>query len=72
MNSETRAADGGFFRLVGGRRVWIANPPIDFLKDTLTGRNSLTPDEEGPVNLPDALRLLSAPAPAVPIERAHE
>ena len=72
MQNQTLAADGGFFRLVAGRRVWTANPPQDFLKDTLTGQNYLTPEEAGPANLPDVIRLLNERSDAVPTEHAHE
>jgi len=72
MNSETRAADGGLFRVINGRRVWIANPPTDFLKDVLTGQDCSTPEQEGPVNLPAVLRLLNEQGDAVPTEHAHD
>ena len=68
MSFETRAADGGLFRVINGRRVWIANPPADFLKDVLTGQDFSTPEQEGPVSLPAVLRLLNEPSNAVPIK----
>ena len=72
MSFETRAADGGLFRVINGRRVWIANPPADFLKDVLTGQDFSTPEQEGPVSLPAVLRLLSERGDAVPTEHAHD
>jgi hypothetical protein len=72
MNSETRAADGGLFRVINGRRVWIANPPTDYIKDVLTGHDCSIPEQADPVSLPAVLRLLSERSDAVPIEQQCE
>ena len=72
MNKETRAADGGLFRVINGRRVWIANPPTDYIKDVLTGHDCSIPEQADPVSLPAVLRLLSERSDAVPIEQQCE
>ena len=72
MSFETRAADGGLFRVINGRRVWIANPPTDYIKDVLTGHDCSIPEQADPVSLPAVLRLLSERSDAVPIEQQCE
>ena len=72
MSFETRAADGGLFHVVNGRRVWIANPPTDYVRDVLTGQDCSIPEQADPVSLPAVLRLLSERSDAVPTKHAHD
>ena len=72
MNKETRAADGGLFRVINGRRVWIANPPNSFIKDTLTGPGYSPQPKGGQARVQDVLRLLNAQSNAVPIAQQCE
>ena len=72
MSFETRAADGGLFRVINGRRVWLSNPPTDFIKDVLTGHDCSIPEQADPVSLPAVLRLLSERGDAVPTKHAHD
>lgn len=72
MNREIRAADGGLFHVVNGQRVWIANPPTDFIKDALTGQDCSIPEQADPVSLPTVLKLLQEQGDALPIERMCE
>ena len=58
MNSETRAANGGLFRVINGRRVWIQSPPTSFLRDALIGEDCLTQLMAGQANPQDLIRLL--------------
>ena len=52
MPFETRAADGGLFRVINGRRVWIANPPNSFIHEELTGPGYLPQPNGGPGESP--------------------
>ena len=67
MPFETRAADGGLFHVINGRRVWIANPPNSFIHEELTGPGYLPQPKGGQARVQDVLRLLNAPSNAVPV-----
>ena len=68
MPFEIRAADGGLFRVINGRRVWIANPPSSFIHDELTGPGYSVQPTGGQARVQDVLRLLNEPSDAVPIK----
>jgi hypothetical protein len=68
MPFETRAADGGLFRVINGRRVWIANPPNSFIHEELTGPGYLPQPMGGQARVQDVLRLLGERGNAVPIK----
>lgn len=68
MPFETRAADGGLFRVINGRRVWIANPPSSFIHEELTGPGYSAQPKGGQARVQDVLRLLNEPSNAVPIK----
>ena len=67
MPFETRAADGGLFHVINGRRVWIANPPNSFIHEELTGPGYLPQPKGGQARVQDVLRLLNEPSNAVPV-----
>ena len=67
MPFETRAADGGLFRVINGRRVWIANAPNSFIHEELTGPGYLPQPKGGQARVQDVLRLLNEPSNAVPV-----
>jgi len=68
MSFQTRAADGGLFRVINGRRVWIANPPNSFIHEELTGPGYSPQPTGGQARVQDVLRLLNEPSNAVPIK----
>ena len=72
MSNQTLAADGGFFRLVNGQRVWISNPPNSFIHDALHGRKFSTRRAGDPARVQDVIRLLNERNDAVPTEHSNE